>query len=274
MKNQGFTLIELSVVLVIIAFLISGVFLGQSMIRTAGLREIIGEYDRYTKSIKEFQDKYQALPGDMSNAENIWGVDGVSGSCSTNAASTTIKIVTCNGDGNGRIGSSTSGGALSAQYEWFRAWQQLSNAGLIEGKFTGVKRSATNGDAGIGLNVPRSKFPLESGWTLYYFINSSTNATYWGDIYGHMLTFGDKTNFSGGDPTTGMTSGAALTVSDALSVDQKIDDGLPGTGTVRSTKRSSLQPNCTTNDSAQTAATYFSANTATNACSLSFILGF
>ncbi len=264
LKNKGFTLVELSVVLVIVALLIAGIFYGQSLIRSAELREVIGDYDRYTKAIKEFEDKYQALPGDMSNAESIWGSDA---GCPTTATNTTPKIATCNGNGNGRIGASSTAGVLDTTYayEWFRAWQELADAGLIEGKFTGVKESATDGDAGIGLNVPQSKLNEKSGWTLYYFLQTATDANMWGDNYGHVFAFG-------GD-TSSVTNGTALSPADALTIDQKIDDGTPGNGTIRA-RRTGAEANCTANDSSQSAATYNTAYTSGGGCSLLFILGF
>ncbi len=263
-KNKGFTLVELSVVLVIIGLLVAGLFVGTSLIRSAELREVIGEYDRYTKAIKEFQDKYQAFPGDMSNAETVWGSDAT---CPTTATNTTIKIATCNGDGNGRIGASTTAGVLDTtySYEWFRAWQQLSNAGLLDTKFTGVKESATNGDAGIGLNVPQSKLSEKSGWTLYYFLQTATDTNLWGDNYGHVFSFGGN--------TTGITSAPVLSPDNAYSIDQKIDDGLPGRGIIRA-RRTVTEANCTTSDTTQDAATYNSISTTNMQCSLLFILGF
>ncbi len=264
LKNKGFTLVELSVVMVIIAILVAGVFMGASLIRSAELREVIGDYDRYTKAIKEFEDKYHALPGDMSNAETIWGSDAT---CPTTATNSTPKITTCNGNGNGRIGLSSAAGVLDTtySYEWFRAWQQLANAGLISGKFTGVKESATNGDAGIGLNVPQSKLKAKSGWTLYNYLNTATTTTLWGDNYGHVFAFG-------GD-TSSVTNDEVLPTADALSIDKKIDDGLPGRGIVRA-RRTAVEANCTTNDSTQDAATYETGYEAESACSLLFVLGF
>lgn len=264
MKNKGFTLIELSIVLAIIALIIGGVILGTSLIRSSELREVIGEYDHYIKSIKEFSDKYQALPGDMSNAESIWGSDST---CPTTATNTTPKTATCNGDGNGRIGSSSTAGVLDTTYayEWFRAWQQLANSGLIQGGFTGVKESATNGDAGIGLNVPQSKLRERAGWTLYYFLLTATDTSLWGDNYGHVFSFG-------GD-TSSVTNNPVLSPSDALTIDQKIDDGLPGRGIIRA-RRTAAEPNCTTGDTTQSAATYNTTYSSGTACSLLFILGF
>jgi prepilin-type N-terminal cleavage/methylation domain-containing protein len=263
LKNKGFTLVELSIVLIIIALMIGGVFLGKSLIRSAELREVIGEYDRYTKAIKEFGDKYQALPGDMTNAEAIWGSDTT---CPNTLTNFIIKTVTCNGDGNGRIGASSSAGVLDTaySYEWFRAWQQLSNAELIAQKFTGVKSSATDGHALIAINVPKSELTENSGWTLYYFLNTATTSSIWGDNYGHVFAFGGN--------ASSVTRAATLYSSDALAIDQKIDDGLPGRGIVR-TWRTAVLPNCTTNDTTQDAATYNIAYTLGESCSLLFLLG-
>lgn len=263
MKNKGFTLIELSIVLVIIALMVGGIFLGQSLIRSAELREVIGDYDRYTKAIKEFEDKYQALPGDMTNAETIWGSDAT---CPATATNTTPKILTCNGDGNGRIGVSSVAGVLDTTYayEWFRAWQQLANAGFIAGKYTGVKESATNGDAGIGVNVPLSRLKEKAGWTLFYYLLTTTDTALWGDNYGHVFAFG-------GD-TASVTNAPVLSPSDALAIDNKIDDGLPGRGTIRA-RRTAAEANCTANDTTQDTATYKTSYTSGAACSLLFILG-
>lgn len=264
LKNKGFTLVELAVVLAIIGLLVAGLFVGTSLIRSAEIREVIGEYDRYTKSIKEFQDKYQALPGDMSTAETIWGSDTT---CPNTVTRTTFKIVTCNGNGDGRIGASSTAGVLDTTYayEWFRAWQELSNSGLIDTQFTGVKESATNGDAGIGRNVPQSKLSIKAGWTLYYFLQTATDTNLWGDNYGHVFSFG-------GD-TSGITSAPVLSPDNAYLIDQKIDDGLPGLGTVRA-RRTATEASCTTSDTTQDAATYNSTSTTDRQCSLMFILGF
>lgn len=266
LKNLGFTLIELAVSLMIIGLLIGGIFTGQSLIHSAELREVIGEKDRYVKALKEFEDKYQAKPGDMNNAETIWGSDTA---CPTTLTNTTPKTVTCNGDGNGRIGASSTAGVLSNSYEWFRAWQQLANAGLIEGKFTGVRGPIHSQQAVVGVNVPQSKLKEKAGWTLLYYLSKNPSSSLFGDDYGHILVFGSQyTNL--------ITQGKALSPSDALSIDQKIDDGLPGRGSIRTYRTGGTppQPNCTTNDVTQDAATYNTAYTSGVACSLIFILGF
>ena len=62
-----------------------------------------------------------------------------------------------------------------------------------------------------------------------------------------------------------------LTSAEAQNIDNKFDDGMPGTGKIRAW-RTSILPNCTTNDTSQTAQAY-SANSGYQ-CSLVFLLGF
>ena len=72
-KRSAFSLVELSIVLVILGLLTGGILSGQSLIRAAELRSVTTEYSRYTAATYSFRDKYFALPGDMSNAESFWG---------------------------------------------------------------------------------------------------------------------------------------------------------------------------------------------------------
>ena len=73
MRPQGFSLVELSIVLVILGLLTGGILAGQSLIRASELRAATAEYQRYATSIQSFRDKYMALPGDMTNATRFWG---------------------------------------------------------------------------------------------------------------------------------------------------------------------------------------------------------
>src|ERR1019366_3549131 len=118
LMRQGFTLLELSIVLVIIGLLIGGIFVGQSLIHTAQLNSVISEFNRYQTSVQNFKMQYQALPGDMTNATAIWGSAGGTGADATcqNTASTTAA--TCNGNGDGAISTS-----VVVMDEELRAWQ-------------------------------------------------------------------------------------------------------------------------------------------------------
>lgn len=258
--RQGFTLIEFSMVLVVIALLAGGIFMAQTLIRQSQIRSVASEFDTTKKAIAEFRDKYMGLPGDITTAESIWGADsGCPGTSDTNS----FKTVTCNGDGSGTIGNSSMSGALSRQFEWFRAWQQLSNAGLIRGSFTGAPGAGSASQAIIGVNVPTSQLS-GAGWTLNYMLLNS-DSMMWADQYGHVLNLG-------GYVTNDYTRGAILLPEEALSLDTKIDDGSPGRGFVRAW-RTSMLSNCTNTDTSQDAALY-NATYNEPACALVFILGY
>ncbi len=63
MKN-GFTLVELSIVLVIIGLLIGGILVGQSLIGSAKLSAQVTQLSQFDSASILFESKYKALPGD------------------------------------------------------------------------------------------------------------------------------------------------------------------------------------------------------------------
>ena len=67
-SNRAFTLIELSIVLVVVALIIGGVLVGQDLIRAAGVRSQITQIEKYQTAANTFRGKYGALPGDMNAA--------------------------------------------------------------------------------------------------------------------------------------------------------------------------------------------------------------
>ena len=66
MKN-GFTLVELSIVLVIIGLLIGGLLVGQSLIESAKINAQVQQLSQFDTSVSLFHEKFQALPGDSTH---------------------------------------------------------------------------------------------------------------------------------------------------------------------------------------------------------------
>src|ERR1700685_2119592 len=63
----GFTLIEMSIVLVVIGLVVGGVLVGQDLIRAAYVRAQISQIEKFNTAVNTFYGKYQALPGDINS---------------------------------------------------------------------------------------------------------------------------------------------------------------------------------------------------------------
>lgn len=65
-KSSGFTLVELSIVLVIIGLLIGGILVGQSMIASATINAQVSQLQQFQVLVDQFKDRYKSLPGDTT----------------------------------------------------------------------------------------------------------------------------------------------------------------------------------------------------------------
>lgn len=264
-SQQGFTLIELSIVLIIIGLVMGGIMSGRSILEAAENRAIYTDAETYITSISQFVDKYENLPGDMYDAEDVWGQAAAAAACATTNNS---NKTTCSGDGDSQIelGTTTVVATGIDTVEHLRAWHQLSNAGLIQGNFSGVPGSAGNPDHAIpGTNVPAGTVG-GSGYTLYYKGSDGGNFFDLNDdeVYGHILNFGLYT-------ATNITDAPALLPQEAWEVDAKTDDGIPHSGNVR-TYTATAHPNCASADTL--AAIYSVTYTDGRTCNLVFLTGF
>lgn len=235
--KTGFSLVELSIVILILGLLVGGVVAGTSLVKSAELRSVTNDIAKYRTAVQAFRDKYNALPGDMLDATTYWGAaHATHATCKTTVGSGTA---TCNGDGNDSIITYSDSGTW---YETFRAWQHLANAGLIEGSYSGVTGSGGSINARIGTNVPASRV-TGAGYTMYNLRNWSGDTYLYDGEYGHVIYFGAQT-------ATDVTVGAILKNQDALKIDSKSDDGKPSTGNIVTYKPvSPYNTNCVNNSS-------------------------
>ena len=75
--KKGFTLIELSIVLVIIGLIAGGVLIGRDLINAAAIRAQISQIEKIQTAVNTFRGKFNALPGDMGTAiANQFGFPG------------------------------------------------------------------------------------------------------------------------------------------------------------------------------------------------------
>ena len=192
--RHGFTLIELSMVLIIIGLVIGGVFIGKSLVHAAELRSVITATNGYITAVSNFRSQYRGMPGDILNASSYWGA-------------------ATNGDADGNI----------AGAERFQFWYQLNMAGFVDKSFTGAQGAGGSEDFVLGSNVPSSRL-TGSGFSAYYANIAASTTTYAVNMK-NMITYGAGAGTNAGAPIN-----AFLTPTDAYTIDTKVDDGIPGTG--------------------------------------------
>lgn len=119
-RQQGFTLIEIAIVLVIIGLLLGGILKGQQLITNARVRALADQNASIQAAWYGFLDSYRKVPGDMSAEEAGRVIGG--------------GTVGVGGNGNGRLDA--VGGS-----EWTEpnaVWAHLAGAGFINGGYVGA----------------------------------------------------------------------------------------------------------------------------------------
>ncbi len=216
-KNRGFTLIEISIVLVIIGLIVGGIIMGQSLIRTAEINSITKDLEKFKTAVYAFRTKYNYLPGDMKDAQSLWGAM----SDCTQPQTTTA---TCNGNGDGYVTPNPSATATSG-YEDFMFWKHLANAGLIQGNYIGITDGATYTSV-TSQNSPSGRIDGSLWQVGYSGIQISSSWGAFDGVYNQLIEHGIY--MADDSPYNNI-----LTTSEALALDMKYDDGKPGTGKLR-----------------------------------------
>ena len=121
----GFTLIELSIVLVIIGLVIGGVLVGQQLIHAAQIRQQAAQFESINAAVNTFRTKYNCLPGDCPDATKFFGALTTPTNGAACASIPSNGTLTCDGNGDGQIAPIPSLGSQS-NYEMGHFWVQLT----------------------------------------------------------------------------------------------------------------------------------------------------
>ena len=139
-RQNGFTLVEIAITLVIIGLMIGGVLKGQEMITNARLKKIQMDSSSIGLVILYYHDRYHAFPGDDPKVSIRFSMyaDGTNDPSADDI----------NGNGDGYIDGNWIGTVNS---ETANLWKHLRAAGLIPGSGDDDRqpKNALNGDIGV-----------------------------------------------------------------------------------------------------------------------------
>lgn len=193
--KKGFTLLELSIVLVIIGLIIGGIVAGQELIRSSQLSRIVSDTTKLEATMGNFYLKYGSLPGDLENAYDYWGA-----TCGTDTSGTSAS---CNGDGSG---------IFNGFNEVVEFAHHLSLAGMIPGNYTGTYGAGTVADPYYTDELVETELDgVFRPWYTTTKVHNKNKTNYW--IISALSSVGN-------------TGVGFLTPAEAISVDQKLDDGV------------------------------------------------
>jgi prepilin-type N-terminal cleavage/methylation domain-containing protein len=208
MKKSGFTLVELSIVLVIIGLIVGGVVGGQSLIASARINAQVTQLTQFETAYRAFQLQYDAIPGDMIDASDYW--PGAT-----------------NGDGNNRL-TEDADGAHSVARENIKFFEHLSRAGVIPEIYTNVWA--------LGQGYPVLEIDKGKGMVAAGNVRSSGSSEALHQISEESALFQYKALLAL-NVSQPSASGSAyndgegvVTTREAKNIDTKIDDGRASTG--------------------------------------------
>lgn len=215
-SQAGFTLVELAIVMIIIGLLIGGILKGQELINNAQVTATSAQIKAIESAMTTFRDSYNAVPGDMRNA-NQRLPNCTAGPC--------IEAGGAN-RGNNRVDDINPGITQAAGNENGRFWTHLAAADMIGGV------DATSGVVNAwGGQLPSAE--VGGGFTVGYAAGGAAAGSGLAGTLAATVTPGHYVSIQL-VPTEASTDATnlALTATQAARIDRKLDDGVANTGGV------------------------------------------
>lgn len=236
--QQGFTLVEMAIVLVIIGLIVGGILKGEEIVNNGRVKTQVAQIDSVKAAVSTFQDIYGFFPGDFKASQQF------------------VTATTWDGNEDGIVNDQANVGTVAADNvkagnEMSYVWVQMTYANLLGG-------ATINGAA----STAAAQFPGKMPGSFLFFGDFSyasanpnltaagTGITNFGGKFVRIQTNADITNA----PTP------AIRGTDAAQIDKKYDDGVPSTGTILAGQSSTT--GCCTGGACLSAVSYVSGTAA------------
>ena len=203
---RGFTLVEMSIVLVIIGLIIGGILKGQEVIASARQKAMINQVNAVRAATNTYFDRYRALPGDDPTSATVIDANVTSG----------------NGDGVVGVATGNSTANILAITRTAQENYMFFNGLVASGLLNGGQVTSGTSSAGFGITALPAAPVTGSGLTMAYGTHDGAGtATY--NKTAHWLIMQKGVG----------TPSPAISPRTLQNIDAGIDDGLPDQGGVR-----------------------------------------
>lgn len=202
MKQQnGFTLVELAIALMVIGLLIGGVLKGQELIENARIVSFMRDLKSYDSAAMIFRNTYGALPGDIKRPNRI--PDCTSAAC----------LLIGNGDG------------LIRTHEEANFFPHLFKAGMIGKHLPGLTSASDMNGLNIASVFAQAEFIIpETALGYHVYISNPTSSWSVSPDWKNAYTSPAFTVAEGDD--------VSLPTRMFIGIDSKFDDGKPASGDI------------------------------------------
>ena len=153
-NNKAFSLIELSIVLIIMGLLVAGVTGGASLIQSAKIRATVNEYYEYRTAYNSYYARYEQVPGEDPNKPGlIQGYTGFKDLYEKDFIGREYVVATSNNN-NGEVVLSKSGKfAWNLQnYSFSGLGKDCLNTNMLRLGHTWTLSESAGGSTAISLN--------------------------------------------------------------------------------------------------------------------------
>ncbi len=208
LNNRAFSLVELSVTLIIIGLLAVGIVAGSRLLNTTALNKDISNLEKYKTSVVSFISTYRQYPGDFAKAAQFFG-----NNCLGDNGGSDI----CSGDGDGLIESPA---------EFSKFWLHLKAANIVNPEFT-ISSSSTPTDEDI---FPKTNYDNYGRYAAHHYSSFSRKSGSSLDIAVAERNYLVVGGLDIAADVSNMPLLGNLLPKDALRYDKKIDDAHPSEG--------------------------------------------